>query len=156
MTQETQLKTEITEEFVGALPGSRRLQFLKTVLIVLIALVLGVLATVLWPKIVFSPHTNATFAVAKAVPTIQVTIDQHGFTPSSTQIHVGATVTWSNNGPDNHQVTANPYPSGSSLPSLNSGQLSSGQTYKYKFTKAGTYSYHDQLNPLLSGTIVVQ
>jgi plastocyanin len=42
------------------------------------------------------------------------------------------------------------------LPSLVSNQLGQGAVYRYKFTKAGTYHYHDEVNPTLNGTVIVQ
>jgi plastocyanin len=75
--------------------------------------------------------------------------------PSAT-INVGDTIVWMNMDLVNHQVASDPHPTHTGLPGLESDALVEHATYSFKFTKAGTFGYHDHLNPVLKGTITVK
>ncbi len=77
-----------------------------------------------------------------------VTIADFHFTPASTTIHVGDTITWSNSGPSSHTATA-------TNGSFNSGILKKGQSASHTFTQPGTFAYACQIHPFMHGTIVV-
>ncbi len=77
-----------------------------------------------------------------------VTIADFRFSPATTTIHVGDTITWSNNGPSSHTATA-------SGGSFNTGILKKGQSASHTFTQPGTYAYVCQIHPFMHGTIVV-
>jgi LPXTG-motif cell wall-anchored protein len=77
-----------------------------------------------------------------------VTIADFHFSPASTTIHVGDTITWSNSGPSSHTATA-------SNGSFNTGILKKGQSASHTFTQPGTYAYACQIHPFMHGTIVV-
>jgi hypothetical protein len=77
-----------------------------------------------------------------------VTIADFHFTPSATTVHVGDTVTWTNNGPSSHTATAG-------NGSFNTGILKPGQSASHTFTQAGTFTYDCQIHPFMHGTIVV-
>ena len=77
-----------------------------------------------------------------------VTIADFHFSPASTTIHVGDTITWSNSGPSSHTATA-------SNGSFNTGILKKGQSASHTFTQPGTYAYVCQIHPFMHGTIVV-
>jgi plastocyanin len=86
-----------------------------------------------------------------------VDLSKDGFSPTTVTIKVGNIVEWrSTDDTGTHQIAANPVNAHSELPSLVSSQLGQGAIYRYKFTKAGTYHYHDEVNPMLNGTVVVQ
>ena len=153
--QEDQKENEVTEEFIKALPrSSKRAQFMKLAFAAMVILALAVLITAIWPQKVFAPHQVATQSVSSQVAA-RITVDEGGFTPATVQVAVGSDVVWTNTDSKAHEVAANPYPSKSSLPGLDSGQLTADQSYHFTFRKPGTYNYHDQLNPLLNGIIVV-
>jgi len=154
--KESQMQNDISEEFVKMTPAPRKQRLLKIAFVGMVTFLVVVLATLLWPRYVYSPHKSATFTAAIAKPLVQVEVGQDGFSPKSVQINSGDSVTWINNGTASHEVAADPFPSKATLPGLDSGELSSGQSYQFNFAKPGTYTYHDQLNPLLSGTVVVQ
>jgi LPXTG-motif cell wall-anchored protein len=63
-------------------------------------------------------------------------------------IHVGDTVTWTNNGPSPHNATAN-------NGSFNTGNLNKGQSASHTFTQAGTFAYICTIHPFMHGTVVV-
>jgi plastocyanin len=99
-------------------------------------------------------------AAVHTVPTPQiatVSLTKDGFAPSTVTIKAGNIVEWtSSDDAGTHIVAANPLKVHSELPSLVSTQLGQGAIYRYKFTKAGTYHYHDEVNPQLNGTVVVK
>jgi Cupredoxin-like domain len=77
-----------------------------------------------------------------------VTIADFHFTPSATTVHLGDTITWTNNGPSSHTATAG-------NGSFNTGILKPGQSASHTFTQAGTFTYDCQIHPFMHGTIVV-
>jgi LPXTG-motif cell wall-anchored protein len=77
-----------------------------------------------------------------------VTIADFHFSPASTTIHVGDTITWSNSGPSSHTATA-------SHGAFNTGILKKGQSASHTFTQPGTFAYMCQIHPFMHGTIVV-
>ena len=77
-----------------------------------------------------------------------VTIADFHFSPASTTIHVGDTITWSNSGPSSHTATAG-------NGSFNTGILKKGQSASHTFTQPGTYAYACQIHPFMHGTIIV-
>jgi plastocyanin len=77
-----------------------------------------------------------------------VTIADFHFTPPTTTVHVGDTITWTNDGPSSHTATAKDG-------SFNTGTLSKGQTASHTFTKPGTYAYVCTIHPFMHGTITV-
>ncbi len=77
-----------------------------------------------------------------------VTIADFHFSPASTTIHAGDTITWTNNGPSSHTATA-------SNGSFNTGILKKGQSASHTFSQPGTYAYVCQIHPFMHGTIVV-
>jgi plastocyanin len=96
-------------------------------------------------------YTAPTPAIAK------VSLTNNGFSPASVTVKAGNIVEWtSHDETQTHQVAANPLQVHSELPSLVSSQLGQGAVYRFKFTKPGTYHYHDEINPTLNGTVVVQ
>lgn len=77
-----------------------------------------------------------------------VTIADFHFSPSSTTIHVGDTIMWSNSGPSSHTATAR-------NGSFNTGILKKGESASHAFTQPGTYAYVCQIHPFMHGTITV-
>ncbi len=91
-------------------------------------------------------------ALAVAAPataaTTPVSIKQAGFIPAQVTVAAGDTVTWTNNDTESRQVVAD------------GGQFTSpaikpGDTYSFRFTRAGTVNYHDQVKTAHKGTISV-
>ncbi|HEX3689442.1 MAG TPA: cupredoxin family copper-binding protein [Solirubrobacteraceae bacterium] len=77
-----------------------------------------------------------------------VAIADFHFSPATTTIHVGDTVTWSNSGPSSHTATAG-------NGSFNTGILKKGQSASHTFTQPGTFAYVCQIHSFMHGTIVV-
>jgi plastocyanin len=92
----------------------------------------------------------ATLVVAAAggAATKTVQIVKSGFTPSSTSVTIGDSVTWHNADAVNHQVVAN---DGSFV----SPVLKPGDTYTQTFNSAGKVNYHDALFTSRKGSVSV-
>jgi plastocyanin len=92
----------------------------------------------------------ATLVVVAAAgaDTKTVQIVKSGFTPSSTTINVGDSVTWKNSDVVNHQVVSNDG-------SFASPVLKPGESYSQTFAKSGKVSYHDALFTSRKGTVTV-
>lgn len=106
-----------------------------------------------------APSTTATASGGGA--TAAVAITNFAFTPQKITVKVGTTVTWTNNDSVQHTVTsASDLTTSATNTSLfDSGLFGQGQTFSYKFTKAGTYFYvctiHRSL-PAMHGEVIVQ
>jgi plastocyanin len=77
------------------------------------------------------------------------TISDFKFTPGTLTIHVGDTVTWTNNGPTDHTATADDG-------SFNTGTLKKGQSASHTFTKPGMFAYICAIHPFMKGRVVVE
>lgn len=86
--------------------------------------------------------------VAHAAADPPVTIADFHFTASTTTVHLGDTVTWTNDGPSPHTATA-------SDGSFDTGTLRKGQSASHTFTHAGTFAYICKIHPFMHAMIVV-
>jgi plastocyanin len=78
-----------------------------------------------------------------------VSIAGFAFSPASSTIKVGDKITWTNKDSTTHTVTADDG-------SFNSGDLATGATFSFTFTKAGSHAYHCSIHPSMKATVVVQ
>jgi plastocyanin len=105
----------------------------------------------------FSLHeptlTTLAAAPAAAPKTISVSIVNNAFSPSAVTAKVNDTVVWVNKDAKAHQIA--PDSSVGIAAGLESGSLATNQTFSLKFTKPGTYNYHDQLNSSIKGAVTV-
>ena len=92
---------------------------------------------------------QATAAGTAAAQGTSVTIKDFQFTPAAVTIKVGGAVTWTNDGPSTHDVTADDG-------SITSGSLATGKTYSHTFDTAGTFAYHCGIHPNMKAQVVVQ
>lgn len=101
--------------------------------------------------------TNGTAMVEKEVPPANtVWIVDGSFNPSVLTVSAGDTVTWINKDAIERQVASDPHPTHTDLQSLESDILGEGDQYSYTFDTAGEWGYHDHLNPIKKGIIVVK
>ncbi len=86
---------------------------------------------------------------ALAASTVNVSISNYAFSPSSITVVIGVnnTVTWTNNDPVTHTVTADDKSFDQTL--------TSGQTFTQTFTTAGTFTYHCTIHTYMTGTVKV-
>jgi len=74
-------------------------------------------------------------AAPRAAETKAVTIKDFEFDPKSISVSVGDTITWTNDGPSPHTVSADDA-------GFDSGNLDKGATFSHTFDKAGTFAYY--------------
>ncbi|MGD0765258.1 MAG: cupredoxin family copper-binding protein [Dehalococcoidia bacterium] len=96
-----------------------------------------------------APQGTSTAAGTATAQGTSVTISDYQFTPGAVTIKVGDTVTWTNDGPSTHTVTADDG-------SFDSGNLSQGKTYSHTFNTAGTVDYHCSIHPNMKAQVIVQ
>jgi plastocyanin len=82
------------------------------------------------------------------VATNSVSIKNFAFAPGTITVKVGTTVTWTNDDQDPHTVTA-------MNRSFSSQPMNTGDTYRYTFTKPGSYDYLCTIHPFMTATVVV-
>jgi plastocyanin len=93
-------------------------------------------------------ETKASIPV-KASKT-EVVIDNFSFSPKTTVVPIGATVTWTNHDDVPHVIT-------SDKDQFNkSPVLKTGQSFSNAFATAGTYSYFCSIHPRMRGKIIVK
>src|SRR5919112_348935 len=80
--------------------------------------------------------------------TMTVSIKGFAFNPPNATVTPGTTVTWVNDDQAPHTATANDG-------AFDSGTLQPGQSYSFVFDKPGTYTYHCNIHPDMTGTITV-
>jgi plastocyanin len=83
---------------------------------------------------------------ASAPQTATVHMTDFAFKPDKLSVQVGDTVVFQNDDDATHNVTAD---------SFKSGDIGSGKSWKYTFSKAGTYTYVCTYHPGMQGTITV-
>jgi plastocyanin len=91
--------------------------------------------------------TAATTPTASSQSGSSVSISDFAFSPAALTASVGTTVTWTNKDSVTHTVTDDKGAFNHSVPP--------GQTFKFTFTKAGTYTYHCSIHPSMRATVVV-
>lgn len=89
-------------------------------------------------------------AAAAPVTGNAVAIKNFAFSPATLKVKVGTTVTWTNQDTDAHTVTS----AGAGGP-LHSAALATHATYRYTFTKPGTYAYLCTIHPFMTATVEV-
>jgi plastocyanin len=77
------------------------------------------------------------------------TISDFQFAPATITIHVGDTITWTNDGPTDHTATASDH-------SFDTGVLHKGHSASHTFATAGTFAYICTLHPFMHGTVIVE
>jgi plastocyanin len=86
-------------------------------------------------------HTPQITTPVPTGPMVTVTIRARAFDPSTITIKEGTTVTWVNEDPVIHHVVHLPEVNQKQL--FDSGPLSTGQTFSFRFEKKGRYKYAD-------------
>jgi plastocyanin len=85
-----------------------------------------------------------------AASTLTVEISNFAYQPATVTIQVGDTVTWTNL--DSAAHTATDTGSGA----LFDGVMSTGESFSYTFTRAGTFDYFCTFHPEMTGTVIVE
>lgn len=100
------------------------------------------------------PTAGPTSATMEKEKTVNVTAD--GFQPQTVTIKVGEKVVWVNKSGVESNVSSAVHPTHLVYPPLNLGSFADGASVSLVFDKAGTYKYHNHLNPSQFGSVVVE
>ena len=92
--------------------------------------------------------SSSAAAPAPSATPVLVTIKDFAFSPNVVSIPVGGSVTFKNLDQAAHTAT-------DSNKAFDSGNLDTGKSFTYTFTKAGTYKYVCTYHPSMKATIVV-
>lgn len=86
----------------------------------------------------------------------EISYDGTSYTPNTLSIKSGDIVVFKNKSKDKFWPASNPHPLHTDYPEFDPKKpVGAGQTYEFKFLKAGTWKFHDHLNPVARGTITV-
>ncbi|HEX3550657.1 MAG TPA: cupredoxin domain-containing protein [Candidatus Elarobacter sp.] len=91
----------------------------------------------------------ALLAAAPGPSRSVIHIRDDAFVPATMTVAPGTTVTFVNDDDDAHTATADDA-------SWDSEGLNQGQKWTHAFAKAGKYTYHCTVHPMMHGTIVVK
>src|SRR3954449_619137 len=91
------------------------------------------------------PRSHATVTAAASTG---VTIKNFKFTPGTSSVHAGDTITWTNQDIAPHTATAKDG-------SFDTGTINKNKSGSHTFTKAGTFPYICSIHPNMKGTVTV-
>lgn len=131
----------------------------KSLFILLIFVLFGVIGFTAWQVKLSSPSVNNTSQKKSLKPLpkeLTVVLDKNGFSPDTVTIKVGSAVRWKNNSGDKQTVNSDDYPTNQKHKELNFGIFNDGSSVVYTFTKPGEYGYHNQLKPEQKGKVIVE
>ncbi len=95
-----------------------------------------------------APETNAPAPSGEAVRSAKVEIVDFEFVPSTVTIQEGGKVIWQNEDSEEHTATLDDG-------SFDTGLLAEGKLKSESFKQPGTYPYHCELHPEMTGTVEV-
>jgi plastocyanin len=90
-----------------------------------------------------------SFTATSTPQSNEVSIKGMAFIPQSLTVALNTTVKWTNNDGTAHTVT-------SDEGTFDSGSISDGGTFSFKFTSTGTFYYHCSIHSTMTGNIIVQ
>lgn len=138
--------------------------FLVSAAVVVVVVIAGIWLLTGSKKVAPSPSPVSEPTVSKetASPSAEVSqnvvkISSDGFAPQTITIKAGESVTWVNEDSVSHQVNSAVHPTHQVYPPLNKVDLlKAGESKSLTFPDAGSFRYHDHLNPSSTGTVVVE
>lgn len=104
----------------------------------------------------FSAFQETTKTVSQPTEII-VEITATGFSPQTIKIKSGDQVSFINQDSKPHQIKSDPHPADNLYPFLNTDEiLMTNESVTLPFEQSGTFTYHDELNPLeFKGIIII-
>lgn len=100
-----------------------------------------------------SPSVNPS---TSAMEEKKVIVTKSNFEPQTLKIKVGTKVTFVNNSGSTISINSDPHPTHTLFPFLNIGIINDAASASVTFDKAGTFTYHNHLNPSETGTVIVE
>lgn len=107
------------------------------------------LFAVLFIALNFSSGCSKSKDTTTTPGTNAVLIQSFAFTPSTINVSLNSTVTWTNKDAAAHSVTSD-----DGL--FDSGLFATNATYSHQFTTAGTFNYHCSAHSSMLATVIVQ
>jgi len=97
----------------------------------------------------------------QAAEEVTITFSDEGVSPSPVKVKAGGSIKWVNNSSAKIQIGSDPHPTHTTNAQITGSQfvieLAPGQSSdSVKVTKTGTWGYHDHLNPVVRGKVVVE
>jgi plastocyanin len=92
--------------------------------------------------------TNESAPSGEAVRSAKVEIVDFAYQPATVTIQAGGKVTWLNQDSEEHTATLDDG-------SFDSGELGEGKLKSQSFKEPGTFAYHCELHPEMTGTVEV-
>jgi plastocyanin len=97
-------------------------------------------------------NTPDTSPITKVTPGVnEIFIQDMLFSPATISVTAGTTIKWTNKDGVAHTVTSDT----GSAEIFNSGSLTNGSTFTWKFNTAGTFNYHCSLHAGMNASVVV-
>lgn len=103
-----------------------------------------------------SPDTEDASASTSDTPAAEgesasdgVAITDFSFDPASLTVPVGTTLTWTNEDPATHTVTADDE-------AFSSGEIAEGEIFEHRFDEVGQFTYHCNIHSDMAGDITVE
>src|SRR5437867_13371474 len=88
---------------------------------------------------------------------VLVQMNERGFYPQTIEIGQGNSVIFLNTGNQPHWPASNIHPTHLIYPEFDPKKpILPNQSWTFEFDKAGEWKFHDHLNPLVTGTIIVK
>ena len=111
------------------------------------------LASSTYPEL--EPRANADIPGAHVGATIKMT--PNGYMPINVTIQAGDALRFENDGDTGQWPMSDPHPRHDEHPDLNAdGYVIPGETWYVVLKQPGTYGFHDEVYPNISGTVTVQ
>lgn len=96
----------------------------------------------------------------EAVPTpevVEIKMTADAFVPAQISINKGDYIQFTNTDSKTHWPASDPHPTHTGLLGFDSLKgIETGKYFRYQFTNAGTFAFHDHLHPALKGTVTVK
>jgi plastocyanin len=124
----------------------------KTLIVVILVLIVGLGGYFLFKNSTKSPAPAANQNTDQNLPQTgsgadKVSIKNFAFDPPVLNIKAGETVTWTNEDSATHKIKSDAF---------ESGDLSQGGSFQFKFENKGTYDYFCLIHPSMKGKIIVE
>ncbi len=98
---------------------------------------------------------NGNGDAAEAEQVVVYTDD--GFEPAETTIQAGETVEFINQSSGDMHPASDPHPQHTDLPDFDArGRVAPGESYSFTFNEPGQWGYHDHLRSFQTGTVIVE
>lgn len=137
---------------------------MNKIIVIAIVLVLLIGGFVVFKGVFKSGKTTSTTQQTQTTTTnpqtkeksTTVKLSSSGFSPATIEVAPGTRVVFINESGETATVNSDDHPTHTKYPFLNLGEFGNGSSVQAIFDKAGTFTYHNHLNPSQRGTVVVK